>query len=72
MKWKKSYTTEILIVSISFLVGVYFSAGGLLFYLGGIFLIFVVSYFLVSKLKEQTIMEYLEKKEEIKNENKNS
>jgi len=60
MKWKQSYSTEILIL---FCSGI---AGGLMTidwftFISGLLIFFLTSYFLVTKLKEQVIREYFKK-----------
>jgi len=58
---RKSYVTEILILFFSGFAGVCFYNGGWISYLVGFLLVLGTSYFLVSKLKEQTIKEYIAK-----------
>ena len=67
---RKSYVTEILIIFVSSVAGVCFYNGGWINYLVGSLLVLGTSYFLVSKLKEQTIKEYIvkSKNQGVKNE----
>ena len=57
---KSSYITEVLIIVFSGFSGSLFFKGGFWNYLFGFLVIFMVSYFLVSLLKEQTILEFTE------------
>ena len=56
---KSVYVTEILILFVSGTAGVCFYNGGWINYFVGFLLVLETSYFLVSKLKEQTIKEYI-------------
>ena len=58
---KSVYATEILILFVSGVAGVCFYNGGWINYLVGFLLVLGTSYFLVSKLKEQTLREYIAK-----------
>ena len=54
---KKSYNTEILILICIALAGALMT--NWIGFIGGLIIIFLTSYFLITKLKEQVILEYL-------------
>ena len=56
---KKVYITEVLILFFSAVAGMCIYEGGWIGYLSGFIIINLTSYFFVSKLKEQTMKEYL-------------
>jgi len=61
MEWRKSYNTEILIMVLAGLAGAMIYTLDWIGFIGGLVIILLTSYFLTSKLKEQTVKEYLNK-----------
>ena len=57
---RKSFSTEIVIFLLMMFAGALLSRLSLMNFIGGFIIIFLTSYFLVEKLKEHTINEYIE------------